>query len=120
MPRAELIYVMGEVIKSGGFVLDSGGPVTLLQALSLAGGPQKMANLSKARILRVQQGSATRQEIAIDLKKILQGKGEDVRMRPEDILYVPNNTGKAVALRSIEMAAGAASMIAIWRVGNAR
>jgi len=118
VPRAELIYVMGEVIKSGGFVLDSGGPVTLLKALSLAGGPQKMANLSKARILRVQQGSATRQEIAVDLKQILQGKGEDVRMRPEDILYVPNNTAKAVAIRSIEMAAGAASMIAVWRVGT--
>jgi polysaccharide export outer membrane protein len=120
VPRAELVYVMGEVMKAGGFVLDNGGPVTLLQALSLAGGPQKMANLSKARILRVQPGSATRQEIAVDLKLVLQGKGEDVRMRPEDILYIPNNTAKAVALRSIELAASAGSMIAVWRVGNSR
>ncbi|MCC6587528.1 MAG: polysaccharide biosynthesis/export family protein [Bryobacterales bacterium] len=120
IPRAELVYVMGEVVKAGGFVLDNGGPVTLLQALSLAGGPQKMGNLGKARILRLQPGTATRQEIAIDLKKVLDGKDEDVRMKPEDILYIPHNTAKAVALRSIEMAAGAASMITIWRVGNPR
>jgi hypothetical protein len=41
-------------------------------------------------------------------------------MRPEDILYIPNNTAKAVALRSIELAASAGSMIAVWRVGNSR
>lgn len=120
VPRAELVYVMGEVTRSGGFVLDQGGPVTLIQALSMAGGPLQMANLSKARVLRVQPGTSVRQEIGVDLKAVLEGKGEDLRLRPEDVLYVPHNTAKAVAIRALEAATMVGTQVTVWRAGTRR
>jgi polysaccharide export outer membrane protein len=120
VPRAELVYVMGEVNRSGGFVLDQGGPVTLIQALTMAGGPLQMAHLSKARVLRVQPGTNVRQEIAVDLQSVLHGKGEDLRLRPEDVLYVPHNNAKAVAIRAIEAATSVGTQVTIWRTGMSR
>jgi polysaccharide export outer membrane protein len=118
VPRAELVYVLGEVVRSGGFILDRGGPISLLQALSMAGGTQRLADLSKARVLRLQPGSDVRQEIAVDLRKILSGKGEDIRMKPEDILYIPHNTTRAALLRASEIAASVGTGIAIYRAGT--
>lgn len=118
VPKAELIYVLGEVTRAGGFVLDQGGPVSLLQALSMAGGPQRLAHLSKARVLRLQPGSQVRAEIAVDLKRVLEGKGEDIRLRAEDILYVPNNSVKGFAVKAAEVATAITSGVIIWRAGT--
>jgi polysaccharide biosynthesis/export protein len=120
VPRAELVYVMGQVTRSGGFVLDQGGPVTLIQALSMAGGPLEMANLSKARLLRVQPGTNVRQEIDVDIQNVLRGKGEDLRLRAEDVLYIPHNMAKAVALRALEAATMVGTQVTVWRAGTRR
>jgi polysaccharide export outer membrane protein len=53
-------------------------------------------------------------EIAVDLKGILQGKGGDVRLQGNDILFVPGSTGKKVALRVIEAAIQTGSGVAIY------
>ncbi len=120
VPRAELVYVMGQVTRSGGFVLDQGGPVTLVQALSMAGGPLEMANLSKARLLRVQPGTNVRQEISVDIQSVLHGKGEDIRLRPEDVLYIPHNAAKAIAMRALEAATMVGTQVTVWRAGTRR
>jgi polysaccharide export outer membrane protein len=120
VPRAELVYVMGEVTRAGGFVLDQGGPVTLIQALSMAGGPLQMANLSRARVLRMQPGSSVRQNIEVDLQSVLHGKGEDIRLRAEDVLYIPHNTAKAVALRALDAATMVGTQVTVWRAGTRR
>ena len=52
VPRAEMVYVIGEVEKSGGFVLEDRESVSVLQALSLAGGLTAVAGVEQARILR--------------------------------------------------------------------
>lgn len=120
VPRAELVYVMGEVNRSGGFVLDQGGPVTLVQALSMAGGPMPLANLSKARLLRVQPGTSVRQQIDVDLQDVLRGKGEDLRLRPEDVLFVPHNNIKGAALRMLDAATMVGTQVTVWRAGTRR
>lgn len=114
VPRAELVYVIGSVVKSGGFALNEHSSISALQLLSLAEGLQKTAASSKARIMRAVPGSANRIEIAINLKKLLDGKSADVRLEPNDILFVPNSAVKAAGQRAEDLIAGAAGA-AIWR-----
>jgi polysaccharide export outer membrane protein len=115
VPRAEMIYVIGEVPRSGGFVLNERETLSVLQALSLAGGLGRTAAPHNARILRASAGSPKRAEIPVDLKKILAGKKPDVPLEPEDILFVPSSTGKTVALRSLEAALSVGTGVAVWR-----
>ncbi|HKS74633.1 MAG TPA: polysaccharide biosynthesis/export family protein, partial [Terriglobales bacterium] len=49
--RADIVYVVGEVGKPSGFLMDSGS-MTVLQAIALAGGVSRAAKLDGARIIR--------------------------------------------------------------------
>lgn len=115
IPRAQLIYVIGQVRKPGGFVLRERESVSALQALSLAEGLDHVAAPGNARIIRSGPDPKERTEVAVDLKKILEGKAPDIPLRPEDILFVPTSNGKAAALRSVEAAIATGTGIAIWR-----
>jgi polysaccharide export outer membrane protein len=115
VPRAETIYVIGQVLKSGGFVLNDREKVTVLQALSMAGGLDRMAQAQNARILRRQEGDSNRTEIAVDLTRILSGKVPDVPMESEDILFVPNSLPKRAAIRALETAVQMGTGIVIFR-----
>ena len=43
VPRAEMVYVVGEVSRTGGFILNERESMSLLEALSLAGGLNREA-----------------------------------------------------------------------------
>jgi len=68
-----------------------------------------------AKILRLAPGADQRTEIPVDLKRILQGKGGDVPMQGNDILFIPDSTGKKVALRVMEAAISTGTGLAIYR-----
>lgn len=115
VPKAEMVYVIGEVKHAGGFVLGEHKSISLLQALSLAEGLNATADAGHAHILRSKSNDDQREEIAVNVKDVLRGKRPDVPLSGEDILFIPTNTGKKVALRGIE-AAIQAGTIAVWRV----
>jgi len=115
VPRAEMIYVIGDVRKSGGFTLGEREAISVLQALSLAEGLGQTAAPQNARILRLIPGAPKRNELAVDLKKILDGKGDDVALEPDDILFVPGSRTKNVALRSLEAVVQIGTGVAIYR-----
>jgi len=115
VPRAQMVYVIGSVRKPGGFVLGDKEILTVLQALSLAEGLDRGAAPQNAKILRASQGSTTRTEIPIDLKRILQGKASDVPLGPDDILFVPGSTSKNLAYRSVEAMFAIGTGFAIYR-----
>jgi polysaccharide export outer membrane protein len=114
VPRAELVYVIGSVVKPGGFALNEHSSISALQALSLAEGLQKTAASDRARIMRVVAGSPNRAEIALNLKRLLDGKIADVHLQPNDILFVPNSGSKVAGQRAIDVLVNTAG-IAIWR-----
>ena len=114
VPQARMVYVIGDVRKSGGFVLGEQENVTLLQALSLAEGLQPTAATARTKILR-QTGKAQRTEVAVDLKKILTGKGSDVPLLENDILFVPGSTGRKAAFRALDAAVQIGTGVAVWR-----
>lgn len=116
VPKAKMVYVVGEVGRPGGYVLDGhSSTLSVLQAIALAGGINRTGNASNSRILRApDDNDMHRTETEINLKKILASKAPDVDLHANDILFVPNNTAKNAGLRALQMAADVGSGIAIW------
>jgi polysaccharide export outer membrane protein len=115
VPKAEMVYVIGAVHRSGGFVLSEKEKISVLQALSLAEGLDKMAAAKDARIMRLVPESDNRLEIPVNLKEILAGKSGDVSLRANDILFVPTSGAKSAFTRGIEVAIQMGTGIAIYR-----
>jgi polysaccharide export outer membrane protein len=116
VPKAEMVYVIGDVKHSGGFVLGEHQSISILQALSLAEGLNSTADTRHARILRLQHDADQRQELAVDVKGVLAGKKPDVTLQGDDILFIPGSTGKKAAIRTIEAAIQTGTGLAIWRM----
>lgn len=114
--KAASVYVIGEVKRPGGFPLGQENSISVVQAVSLAEGAEKTADLRKLVIVRNSQFPSKRQEIPCDLAKILRGKAEDISLQAQDILYVPGSTGKKVALKALETAINTGSGIAIFGI----
>jgi polysaccharide export outer membrane protein len=112
IPPAETVYVVGNVKRPGGFPLSGKSSLSVLQAVSLAEGFDPRAQPERARILR--RGTQAQQQIAVDLKKILNGKSEDVILQSNDILYVPSSTTKVITTRAIETAVQIGSGLIIF------
>lgn len=115
VPRAERVYVIGSVQKSGAFLLNERPSVTVLQALSMAEGLQRAAASDRAKILHRAPGKSERVEIAVNLKRVLAGKDPDVPLSSDDILFVPNSAAKQATLRALEAAVQTGSGILIWK-----
>ncbi len=112
--RADIVYVVGAVKKAGGFVLEDREKVTVLQALALAEGLEGTAARNSARIIRRGEGGS-RTEIPVNLGKILKGQSSDMELAANDILFVPDSTGKVAARRGADAAIGVVSGLIIWR-----
>ncbi len=118
VPKAELVYVIGEVKRSGGYVLGEHESISVLQALALAEGLSGTADTQHAKILRLNSDADRRTEIAVDVKGILKGKSPDVPLQGDDILFIPGSTGKKAALRAIEATVQTLTGLVIWRTGR--
>ena len=116
VPKAEMVYVIGEVRRSGGFVLGEHRSISVLQALSMAEGLNPGADPHHAKILRLKPDEDQRVEVAVDVKDALTGKKPDMPMQGEDILFIPGSTGKKAALRGLEAAIQTGTGLAIWRI----
>ena len=113
--RGSLLYVIGNVHKPGGFPLLQGRPVSALEALSLAEGLAPNAHADSARILRRRSETEPREQIPVNIKKILAGKMQDVQLSPDDILYIPDDTTRRFTNRVLETALATVSGLIIWR-----
>ena len=106
VPKADMVYVIGEVQKAGAIALGDQKTVTVLQAISIAAGLGKTAKSAEAKILRITPGSTTRTEVTVNLKAMLAGKLSDMAMEPDDILFVPNSLRKEIGLKTLETLGG--------------
>lgn len=115
VPKGELVYVLGAVKKSGGFVLGLHERTTVLQALSMAEGLDSFAKSGNAKILRKTGAEDQRMEIAVNLSKILSGTSPDVPLQSDDILFVPVNGARRALIRTGEISVGLGAA-AIYRL----
>jgi len=89
--RAGIVYVVGDVGRPGGYLIENQDTITVLRALALAQGLNKTAK-SDAKLIR--NTSAGRVETDLPLKKIFANQVADPKLEDEDILYIPVSGAK--------------------------
>jgi polysaccharide biosynthesis/export protein len=110
--KAGIIYILGDVGKAGGYLVDNNEHLSLLQALSLAGGWTRTSALSKVILIRkVPQG---REEIKLDLSHVVHGQQADIKVNNTDILFVPSSLGKIFAYQGMGAVLTAAEQAVIY------
>ena len=84
------IVVMGEVEKPGVYPLPPEEPMTLLQAIAVAGGFTELASPDRVRIVRrTLDGHQT--TLKVRVSELLDGRGkqQDIPLAPNDVIMVP-------------------------------
>jgi polysaccharide export outer membrane protein len=114
VPKADLIYVIGAVRRSGSFPLIEKEQISVLQAVSLAEGLDRVAAAKSARILRQLTPGSERTELPINVQQILDGRAQDVALHANDILFIPTSLAKSVSIRALEAAVQAGTGIAVF------
>lgn len=88
VPRADLVYVLGDVGKPGGYTMtNNDGKISVLELVARAGGTLPSSVPSHARLIR-KSGDGYVQS-RLPLNKMQKGDVADVEMQPDDIIYVP-------------------------------
>ena len=111
--RSGIVYVVGDLGKPGGFLIDTNQHLTALQAVALAQGANKDSALNNSRLIRKTPNGP--QESRLLLGKILAGKEADVALEDGDIVFVPTSKSKTVALEGLGASIGILSGLAIYR-----
>ena len=87
--RAELVYVVGDVVRSGAYYMQNGRQLTVLELISLAGSINRTAKTSKCSVIRkVPEGIET---IRFDLGKVMQSKLANFALLAGDVVVVPRS-----------------------------
>jgi polysaccharide export outer membrane protein len=112
--RAGLVYVIGDVVRPGGFPVDPAQGLTVVQALSLAWGATPNAATGKALLIREQKGG--RALTSLNLKRMMHGQDPDQAVHDRDILFVPDSTAKNLLNKALESAVQSAVGLPIYGV----
>lgn len=110
VPRAPIVYVVGDVGHPTGLLIDN-GRLTVLQAIALAGGTNHTAKMGAVRIIR--KGPAGMTETKVPLKKMLEAKAPDITLQADDILFIPLSGARVAASQGLQAAVTATAGIAI-------
>ncbi len=89
IPHAERVrvYVSGAVENPGPVEFNSDDGITVLQAMTAAGGPTARANLGKVHVIR-RLPDGTQQRIDANIKRIRKGRDEDLALQKNDVVVV--------------------------------
>ena len=97
IPEAAQVYVVGNVYSPKSLPLKE--PITVSRAIAMAGGPLRDSKTDRIHIVR-QQPNGEKSEMYVSLTAIARRRAEDVMLQPNDIVEVPESTGKSV-IRSL-------------------
>ena len=101
VPEVGKFFVLGNVHKPGVFPMQGNTEISVLKALASAEGLMPLAS-KEAYIYRREGAGGTKNEIPVPLKKIMDRKAPDIPLMADDILYVPDATGRRATLAALE------------------
>ncbi|MEO8097090.1 MAG: polysaccharide biosynthesis/export family protein [Acidobacteriota bacterium] len=121
VPEAGRVFIVGNVMKPGSFPLSDAGGMSILKALAMVEGLSRFAT-KQAYIYRPGADGGAKQEIEIELRKLMDRKTPDVELLAGDIFYIPDNRrGRLTASvidRIVSFGAGTASGALVLSVGR--
>jgi len=100
VPEAGRVFVVGNVKKPGAFVVRDGSETSVLKLLALAEGLEP--NASRQAYIYRTEGSGSKNEIPIELSKIMNRKAADAALLPNDVLYIPDNRARRIGMAALE------------------
>jgi polysaccharide biosynthesis/export protein len=100
VPEAGRVFVVGNVKKPGVFAVQDGSETSVLKLLAVAEGLSSFAG-KQAYIYR-REASGSKNEILIELAKIMERKSPDVTLLANDVLYVPDNHNRRLGMAILE------------------
>ena len=89
VPEVGRVFIVGNVLRPGSFPLNAAGGMSVMKALAMAEGLSRFAT-KEAYIYRPADG-ASKQEVLVELRKIMDRKSPDVELQAGDIFYIPDN-----------------------------
>jgi polysaccharide export outer membrane protein len=101
VPDVGKFFVLGNVHKPGVFPMQGNTEISVLKALASAEGLMPLAS-KEAYIYRREGASGSKNEIPVPLKKIMDRKAPDILLTADDILYIPDATGRRATLAALE------------------
>jgi polysaccharide biosynthesis/export protein len=111
VPKAGIVYVLGDVGRPGGYPMtNNDGTLTVLQAISDAGGTQSSAVPSHTRLIR-RTAAGGYQSDPVPFSAMQKGKKPDIPLQAGDIVYVPFSYLRNAALGLTGIAAAATSAV---------
>jgi len=110
--RAGVVYVVGDVVRPGGFPMDQDDQFSVLQAVALAQGANRTAALKSAKLIRTTPQGKT--EVPMNLNAMIGPKAADVPLKDGDIVFIPSSAAKSAMKRGLEAAVQAAVGVAIY------
>lgn len=90
IPKAENFYIIGQVQKPGSYLYQE-REITLVEAISMAGGFTQIAARNRTRIIRVEDGVEKIIRVKVDAITEAGKKGQDVSILPGDVIVVPES-----------------------------
>jgi polysaccharide export outer membrane protein len=109
VPKAGIIYVLGDVGRPGGYVMQNESRMTVLQAVAMAAGLNRTASADHVRLVRGKDGQFAEQEIP--LKEMQRGEVPDLLLEANDVLYVPFSFGRHLLMGTSSIAASASAAL---------
>jgi polysaccharide export outer membrane protein len=117
VPEADKVYVVGNVKVPSALPVHDDTETTVLRVLAQCQGLTSFPT-KQAYVYRLKPGTKERQEITIPLHDIIKRSSPDVALLPNDVLYIPDATGKRVTLTTLEKLAeiggSTLSGMAVW------
>jgi polysaccharide biosynthesis/export protein len=98
---AQPVYVLGEVNQPGAFTSAGQQPMTILRAISVARGTKPTASPRRMVVIRT-TASGERVQMPVNLNDVVRGKAPDMTLLPNDVIYIPKNNERAIALGVID------------------
>jgi polysaccharide biosynthesis/export protein len=114
--RSGVIYLVGELQRPGGYQVEHNNRLTLLEAVALAGGLTRNAKGSQSRLIR--RSPTGREELTVNLQKVLYGGGPDMLLTDGDILFVPTSIRKEYSQQIISAVIGTATTYGVYRIAT--
>ncbi len=100
VPEVGRVFVVGNVVAPGAFPVSPDQNMTVMKALALSSGLSPFA--TKEAFIYRPVDSGEKQEIQVELRKIMDRKQDDVELMAGDIFYVPDNRGRRLAANIID------------------
>jgi len=100
VPEAGKVFVVGNVKRPGAFPVEDGAETSVLRMLARAEGLAPFAG--KLAYIYRREASGSKNEIPIELNKIMLRKAPDAPLLANDVLYIPDNRNGRLGLAILE------------------